>query len=1009
LPTGLADLLAEAGDDPRARGRAFERICKWYLECAAEYRLKLRHVWPRSEWPNRWNNLDTGIDIVAETFEGDVWAIQAKAVAATREISKAEIDSFLSDSNRAEFSFRLLLATTDRIGRNARQTLEAQEKKVGLKLLADLERADVDWPASLADLRPAAPRRHECRPHQLEAVAAISAGLAVADRGRVTMACGTGKTLVGQRVAEKLESSLTLVLVPSITLVAQIIREWSRDATYPFSYQAVCSDDEVVGERDAVVASPSELGVPVTTESQAIHRFLSAPTDRPRVVFSTYHSSSRIAEACALSGIRFDLVIADEAHRCAGVRAGPFAVVLDDALIPAKRRLFMTATPRYMSNRVVKEAFESGYAVVSMDDHRVFGPTLYRLAFSEAIQRKLLSDYRVVVVAVDDSTYRDYAESGRFVSRDGGKPEDARSLAAQLALVRAITNFDLKRLVSFHSRIEDARAFSKSLPEVWDWVPADRKAQGRLTAEYVSGEMASGERESRLSRLKATSPGHRRLLSNARCLTEGVDVPVLDGVVFIDPRRSQVDIVQAVGRALRLAEDKAHGTIVLPVFLESSEDDVAVLESSVFETVWKVLRALRAHDDELADEIDEIRREMGRRRGSARRPGRVSLELPEGVGEDFARAFDTRLVEVVSQTWEYWFGLLSAFVEREGNARVGTFHLEEGQRLGQWVGVQRRFEAAGQLRPDRRDRLAGLPGWTWDARDDLWDRAFQALDRYVKREGTANVPTPWKERGFPLGDWIANQRRKHIRGELGNSRSAKLAELPGWTWAAQDDSWDKGFASAKRFLEEHGHITPAQREKAHGYPVGHWIATQREAYTNGRLAADRAERLQSLSGWRWNVLDAKWAEGLSALRQYTDRTGTAAVPLLWKEDGFALGRWVAKQRQNFRSGSLGLARTELLDSIPGWQWDPLDAEWEKAFAHLTAFAVREGHARVPTKHSEHGFPLGAWAARQRQAHKAGTMPTSRKTRLEAVPGWIWDARELRPGGPLFSKRAALQK
>ena len=353
---------------------------------------------------------------------------------------------------------------------------------------------------------------------------------------------------------EKLAAERTLVLVPSLSLLAQTLREWTANATAGFDFLPVCSD-ETVADPDAVVANTSDLGFPVTTDPEEIATFLRRRSGR-RVIFSTYQSSPRIAEAFRLGRVpAFDLVIADEAHRCAGRVSSDFATILDAEAIPARRRLFMTATPRYFTGRVVREAKEADFEVASMDDEAAFGPVFHRLSFGEAIERDLLTDYQVVVVGVDDATYRDWAERGRFVTLDGTKVTDARTLAGQIGLAKAMRRYDLHRTISFHSRVACARV--RPLAARGHRVDAARqRPKGHLWSDYVSGEMPAGERHALLQHLGRLDDGERGLLANARCLAEGVDVPTLDGVAFIDPRRSEVDIVQAVGRAIRSPETR---------------------------------------------------------------------------------------------------------------------------------------------------------------------------------------------------------------------------------------------------------------------------------------------------------------------------------------------------------------------------------------------------------------------------------------------------------------------
>jgi predicted helicase len=511
--SSITELLENLDGEPNARGRQFEHVCKWFFSTDPVYKAELCRTWLWNEWPGRWA-ADAGIDLVAEARDGGLWAIQAKAYDPRYSIKKSDVDTFLSESARPEFSFRLLVTTTNEIGATAKRTLEAQEKPGHVLFLADLEKATIDWPASPDDLVARPPRPKKPRPHQRRAIREVSRGFGTGDRGQLLMACGTGKTLTSLWIAEALGSERTLVLVPSLSLLAQTLREWVANATREFSFLPVCSD-ETVSDGDSAVSKTSDLAFPVTTDPVAIASFLRKRG--PRVVFSTYQSSPQVAAALVGRVPGFDLAVADEAHRCAGRVSGEFATILDDRAIRAKRRLFMTATPRYFTGRVIKEAAELDLEVASMDDETRFGPVFHRLTFGEAIEKELLSDYQVAVVVVDDDTCRDYAERGSFVTTDGFTVTDARTLASQIGLAQAMRRYDLRRTVSFHSRVKWARDFSRSLPGVIAWMPPRTRPRGNLWSSYVSGDMASGHREVLLGRLRDLSGG-RGLLSNARCL-----------------------------------------------------------------------------------------------------------------------------------------------------------------------------------------------------------------------------------------------------------------------------------------------------------------------------------------------------------------------------------------------------------------------------------------------------------------------------------------------------------
>ena len=335
------------------------------------------------------------------------------------------------------------------------------------------------------------------------------------------MACGTGKTLVGLWAAERLDAKRTLVLLPSIALLDQTLREWTANASEPFARLAVCSDETVAGA-DQFVSHTAELGLPVTTDAAQIAAFLGSSGGR-HVVFSTYQSSPQIAAAFTEDMPGFDLAIADEAHRCAGRAGTEFTTILDPEKIPSRRRLFMTATPRYYTPRLRDEAKQLDVEVASMDDEQTFGPVLHRLTFGEAIGRDLLSDYQVAVIGVTDSEYRRWAEQGEFVTTDGERITDARSLAGQIGLAEAMRKYDLRRIVSFHGRVKQAANFANELPAVIAWLPHDAQPAGQLWAEHVSGKMSSGKRRVRLRHLGALAEGHlgRDQRARRRCSDPG--------------------------------------------------------------------------------------------------------------------------------------------------------------------------------------------------------------------------------------------------------------------------------------------------------------------------------------------------------------------------------------------------------------------------------------------------------------------------------------------------------
>ena len=635
-------------------GSDFEWLCRWFLQNAPRYRGHFDKVWLWNDWPGRWGP-DAGIDLVAQTMSGELWAIQAKADHPGRAVTKSEINSFLAESNRPQIAYRLLMATTDLIGRTARRTLNDQEKPVGQILRGDLLTEEVKWPVKINGTATEL-ARWKPKPHQATAIKAVVKGLKDHDRGRLIMACGTGKTLTALWITERLNSSLTLVLVPSLMLVKQNIAEWGRHAAKDFDTLVVCSDESVAGSgADRAIQSTADLGMKVTTDPEDIRKFFGRRRKRPAVVFATYQSSARIAAAQTGKSRWFDLAICDEAHRLAGHAEGLFATVLDDKKIKVRKRLFMTATPRYFKDPIKQRAAELDFELVSMDDTHVFGPEFHVLTFHEAISATppLLTDYQVVVIGVTDREAKAWAEEAHLVRTADGLSTDARTLAAQIGLAKAMKKYDLRKIITFHSSVAKAERFvddtlRDSLPGVIPHLTRSARPTGKLWTKHISGHTPAGTRTTLLKGLGDLPQTTRGVLSNCACLGEGVDVPVLDGVAFIDPKRSMVDIIQAVGRVIRKAEGKQIGTIVIPVFIDEGEDADDVLSQSIFKPVWQILKALRAHDRRLADDLDQLRLSLGRHPNSNGRinlPDNIHLDVPRLLLRNFEQAFYVRTVE----------------------------------------------------------------------------------------------------------------------------------------------------------------------------------------------------------------------------------------------------------------------------------------------------------------------------------------------------------------------------
>ncbi len=686
-PGGLFEKIHAHVSTDVGRGLVFQRLMKAFLTEDPLFAERFSRVWQWSEWPGRPpDEGDTGIDLVAEERDGGLCAIQCKFYAPSTTISRDDIDRFLVASGKRPFTARLFVSTTERWSRYAQKVLADQAVPVQRIGIAELAASPFDWsrfdPEHPGQLHRRA--RHELRPHQRTAIDDCVKGFSGSDRGKLVMACGTGKTFTALKLAEETvpAGGSVCFCVPSISLLAQSLRAWSADAIRPLHAMAVCSDTQVT--KDDEDLHVYDLALPATTDPQRIAEHLAwaqqeaEGEDNPLiVVFSTYQSLDRVAAAQGLGAPAFDLVIADEAHRTTGAFKedkgfSGFTAVHDEDRFHAKRRLYMTATPRLYSDAVKEKAREQDVVLCSMDDESLYGPVFHHLGFGQAVEAGLLSDYKVVVLMVDEAWVNEVAHGP---IADQGLELILADAARLAGIWRGLSKQSedpsdfgadsqpMRRAVAFSTTIAYSRRVAGGLPKVVDAMLERGEAGVTCVARHVDGTMGALVRDQALSWLREDPPeGQCRVLTNARCLTEGVDVPALDAVIFTNPRASQIDVVQAVGRVMRQADGKAYGYVIIPVPVPSDQDPEQVLDDhKSYKVVWQVLQALRAHDDRFDAEVNRLDLQE-------QRSARIRV-VGVGAGTE-ARADRTGKAEQLALAWQGLEDKVYARIVRHVGSRV---------------------------------------------------------------------------------------------------------------------------------------------------------------------------------------------------------------------------------------------------------------------------------------------------------------------------------------------------
>lgn len=939
LETRIANL-----PDEQSRGSALEVLAE---ACLATQRVyQAREVWPGSSMPMalrqrlRLPMTDMGVDGVFVTAADEAVCYQSKFRTGRPALTWTELSTFygLADVGAR----RLVFTNCDEIARVAEERLGAIFVRG-----SDLDRLtpeDFQIIEAWLSERPVTPKKKDPKPHQVVALNDIVAGLTREPRATAFMACGSGKTLVALWAAERLGARTVLVLLPSLALVRQTLHEWLHETSWPdVQFLCVCSDPTVQPEEDSLLVRPSDLDFAVTTQAADVRSFLERPTDSVRLVFSTYQSSHVVKEAIA--GLPpFDFGVFDEAHKTAGRDGQRFALALKDENLPIARRLFLTATPRHY-DVAKKDKFGESKIVFSMDVPEDYGQVVHRLPFSAAAKAGIITDYKVIISVVTSEMVTNEALRLGVVLVEGDEVK-ARQVANQIALKSAIEKCNVSKVFTFHSKVNSAKSFTSSGPE-----GIGTHLEGFHCA-HIEGAMTTAYRE-RLLREFAAAP--RAILSNARCLTEGVDVPAVDKVAFLSPKRSLVDIVQATGRAMRLSPEtgKQFGYVLVPLYVEKARGETiekAVLRSN-FDEVWKVLQGLKEQDDLLAQIIAEMRIERGRTGGfdDSRFRERVEMLGPELSLETLLETITAACLDAIGEQWFERYGQLVAYKQKHGSCDMPA-RWDENQKLATWVVNQRVLQRDGVLEPEKVELLNRL-AFKWNPHASNWRTSYLALLEYRKRFGNCRVPQNWKENNS-LAHWVKTQRMDYSKGELERDR-IELLEKIGFEWKIELGTWDERFAELCAFKARFGHTRVKVKWSENPLLAG-WVVRQRYEHRKKELREEYVQRLNAIEfDWDGRVAakpklkvsadpDKHWREIFERFKAYATANGADMVTVVDAETK-KLNRWMLYQRQAKNRGELSEARIKALNEIGFvWQRNALSRSRSSHYPHLGRDVFRAG-------------------------------------------------------------------
>jgi superfamily II DNA or RNA helicase len=637
----------------KQKGGLFEKLTYLILKTKPEYSSILKNVWIHNrEIPKEiceqlnLPDLDEGIDLIAETFRGEFWAIQCKFKGQNQSPTYKELSTFtyLANTYCKRISLALLVHTGEK-GVKKRHLMGERYSEIGLDFWLNLTSEDWDRihkkiKGQTINLNPRIPR-----PHQAKAIESAQSHFLKLkkSRGRLIMPCGTGKSLTSFWIADTINARSVIIAVPSLGLIKQSLEDWTREFVASNEnpkpdWLVICSDESTGNlEKDEFVGQAYSLGIPTTTKVEVITDFLREKNKGKKIVFTTYQSSERLAEAAQKCGFKFELALLDEAHKTVGEKSKSFSILLSDENIKIDKRIFMTAT-----ERVVKGEKENVY---SMDNDEIYGERVFQMTFKEAIHSKppIICDYKILTITVSSTELQQLINQNNLIS-DHSKnlgTQESQSLAAAIVLRKATEKYGIKHAISFHKSIKTANDFA-ILNRKLNLCNIDKV---NFVSSHISGNTSAGER---IKLIKNFQTEDLALITNARCLTEGIDIPAVDCVLFVDPKQSLIDIVQATGRALRPYMGKKYGYIILPLIVPDGIEFENFFESTPFREISRILMALSTQDERIAEEFRIFRK------GKKFEGKRIIIEssIPVGLNisvDEFSNKIRSKIWEKVAK------------------------------------------------------------------------------------------------------------------------------------------------------------------------------------------------------------------------------------------------------------------------------------------------------------------------------------------------------------------------
>ena len=963
----------------KIKGDTFEELTRLSIISNPIYKSKIKQIWHHSKIPQsiiddlKLQRKEIGVDLLAEDYQGLFWAIQCKYHDnACENLNLSELSSFFAITERqvtySKLSYRLACTSAYDYSKTITKNYS---KKLGILTSSNFfSNLDIKHFKIIKDIiknNYPIPKASLPKPHQKNAVEKTINHLKIRNfsRGKIIHPCGSGKSLIGFWIFKELNVKNVLISVPSLALVRQTLDVWAKEAfanKIDIDWILVCSDREI-GLQDELLVHTADLGVSIDTNPEKVFSFLSKNNKKRKIVITTYHSGKVIAQAAKRKKLSFNLGIFDEAHKTVGKKNKVFSFLLEDKNVEISKRVFLTAT-----ERVFKGNSEEYF---SMDNEETYGKLINQVTFNQAIERRprLLSDYKIVTAIVTESEIRNFLRINRSLNAQNKElniEEDSSTIAALIMLRRLVKDNKIKKIISFHTRIKKAKEFCDLNNLVNRYIE-----NIGLESFHVSGRDTFGKSVAELDRFEESNIS---LVTNARCLTEGVDIPKTDAVLFVDPKKSKIDIVQAAGRALRLHKEKDIGYILIPVILDSIHQEP---ENKAFDQIINVISALAMHDERIIEYYRDI--------VVGKKPDKelVVIQYPEAekvIFKTLSEKINFKICNRISFGFYEGFTKFKNFYNENKHCNIPRdYKDQDGFKLGSWL-AKRRKKYRQKTLPEYQFKELNKytkKGFIWDPIKESFYKGIYQLEKYIKKYNNADVHARFIDKdNFNLGKWVSRKRTFYRQNKLLDYQFEKLNSYvkSGWSWNKEDENFFIGYRQLQKYFKKNKNVSvPAKYRDDDNFNLGKWCSDKRSSYRKKTLKESYIKKFNSLSnkGWDWEPAQQHFYKRLKEFEGYVTRFKTTVISKNNRTKYKQLHKWISSIRSSHKKNKLSNYVYEEFKKYEkfGWTFDPLDKNFNMGCLKLINYINKNNHSMVPTKFKMDGFPLGQWVYNIRRSLK----------------------------------------